>query len=100
MWRVYVMCDFAATSERNHAFDHHALEHATVADVGGREVAIELTDVLGLHLERRGDEPAAAQLRALDRDVVREASQPPVRRVVAGRQVELSLEEARDGVAR
>src|SRR5215210_7141216 len=70
-------------SEGDDTLDHEALELATAADVTLREGLIVLADELDLREHVRGDEPAATDLVALDRDVVRDPGQLTVYRVGA-----------------
>src|SRR5690606_14113249 len=88
-------------SERHHPFDDEPVELPAVADVGGGEVVVVLADVLGLEEDRRGDEPPAADLDAVDVDLVRHAGELALDDVVAGADVgALVAEEAVDDVAR
>src|SRR5215203_1109303 len=76
-------------SEGDDALDHEALELAAAADVARREGLVVLADELDLREHVRGDEPAAADLVALDRDIVPDPSELTVHRVGAATDIEL-----------
>src|ERR1043165_3424827 len=84
------------TSELHRALDHDPVELAAVPNIGERESAIGLTDVLGLGFEVRRQEPAATGLDAIDRELRRDAAQETIRAVEPTREVELVPEEAVD----
>ena len=52
--------------EADYSLNHQPIELAAAADIGGREVHVLLVYVLGLHEEARSNEPAGAELRAVD----------------------------------
>src|SRR5690625_3262091 len=62
-------------SEGDHTLDHHAIELTTIPDVVDREVLVLLGHVLGLHQDRRGDEPACPDLDPIDADLVSDSSE-------------------------
>src|SRR5688572_23687389 len=74
-------------SEGDHALDHEALELAAVADVVRREVEVALLDELDLGEHVRSHEPAATELRAAHRDVVRDVGERALHDVVASADV-------------
>src|SRR5215207_7363596 len=76
------------SSEGDDALDHEALELAAAADVARGEGRVALADELELREHVRGHEPAAADLGARHRDVVRDARELPVHRVVPAPEVE------------
>src|SRR5688572_16633123 len=87
------------SSEGDDALDHEALELATAADVARREGLVVLADELELREHVRGDEPATADLGALDRDVVGDAGELAIHCVVAATDVELVAGEAVESLA-
>ena len=62
-----------AASERDDPLDHEALDLPAVTDIGSRKVEVLLRHPLSLEQERGRQEPATADLIAVDADVVRHA---------------------------
>src|SRR6478752_4936654 len=86
-------------SECDDAFDHDALELPAAADVARRKIEILLVNELDLREHVRRDEPSSAELRAPDRDVVRDSRQLTLHRVVASADVELVPGESVESLA-
>src|ERR1051326_4272298 len=73
------------SSKGQRSLEHEALELATIADVGRWEVQILLIHPFDLGQEQRCHEPAAAELPAIDVDIVGDTGQLARHRGVAGR---------------
>src|SRR5665213_20878 len=89
----------SATSERDGAFYHVALYLSTVPDIGCWEVVVVLNHVLSLEEYGRCDEPATAELRTIDADIVWHAEEATLHVVVASADIELVVHEAIQALA-
>src|SRR4051812_30882057 len=90
----------SAALEGQHALEHEALELSAIPDVRRREVEVLLVHPLRLREKQRGHEPASAVLPAVHGDVVRDAGELTLHRVVARAEIELVAREAVDALVR